>query len=315
VHSQPCVDTGSHTRPDATLNVQQLLRYCSRKSIHNDAAVPPAMNALCQAAEAGQFPRVHQVRWVKSGAAPLAPDLPRRFTSLTGILVCQGYGMTEASPVTHVGFSHRNLLPGFDRPSLDTNRLSRNRQSNPETGAKAQPRPAANEPGELSCVARSHAGLLERTRGLRLPCCATAGTGPVTSSLRGAEGFFRVVDRRKEMIKYKGFPVAPAEVEAVLLEHRPFASAERGGGRMPAPEKSPSIHCSARWFCDREEAGRRTLCLRGRAAGAYKQPREVHFVDGAPRQPPGRFCAANSGKRSADIPRKVHLRDREVTSF
>ncbi len=36
---------------------------------------------------------------------------------------------------------------------------------------------------------------------------------------RDAEGFYRVVDRRKEMIKYKGFPVAPAEVEAVLLEH------------------------------------------------------------------------------------------------
>src|SRR6266851_2721877 len=57
--------------------------------------VPPAMNALCQAAEAGQFPRDHQARWVKSGAAPLAPELPRRFTSLTDILVCQGYGMTE----------------------------------------------------------------------------------------------------------------------------------------------------------------------------------------------------------------------------
>jgi long-chain acyl-CoA synthetase len=36
---------------------------------------------------------------------------------------------------------------------------------------------------------------------------------------RDSEGFYRVVDRRKEMIKYKGFPVAPAEVEAVLLEH------------------------------------------------------------------------------------------------
>ena len=36
---------------------------------------------------------------------------------------------------------------------------------------------------------------------------------------RDREGFYRVVDRRKEMIKYKGFPVAPAEVEAVLLEH------------------------------------------------------------------------------------------------
>ena len=70
------------------------------------------MNALCQAAEAGQFPKDHKVQWVKSGAAPLAPELPRRFTALTGILVCQGYGMTEASPVTHVGY----LEPELYRP-------------------------------------------------------------------------------------------------------------------------------------------------------------------------------------------------------
>jgi len=74
--------------------------------------VPPAINALCQAAERGQFPRDHQVQWVKSGAAPLAPDLARRFTALTDILLCQGYGMTEASPVTHLGF----LEPELYRP-------------------------------------------------------------------------------------------------------------------------------------------------------------------------------------------------------
>ncbi|MBZ5646923.1 MAG: AMP-binding protein [Acidobacteriia bacterium] len=65
--------------------------------------VPPVMNALCVAAEQGRFPREHRVRRVQSGAAPLAPELARRFTSLTGIPVTQGYGMTEASPVTHIG--------------------------------------------------------------------------------------------------------------------------------------------------------------------------------------------------------------------
>src|SRR5882762_1130157 len=84
--------------------VSQVTSLLSSESITMMPLVPPAMNALCQAAEAGQFPDNHRVHWVKSGAAPLAPELARRFSALTGILVCQGYGMTEASPVTHVGF-------------------------------------------------------------------------------------------------------------------------------------------------------------------------------------------------------------------
>ena len=92
--------------------VPQLTQLLTDEAITMLPLVPPAMNALCLAAKAGEFPKSHKVRWVKSGAAPLAPDLPRRFTALTGILVCQGYGMTEASPVTHVGY----LEPELYRP-------------------------------------------------------------------------------------------------------------------------------------------------------------------------------------------------------
>jgi len=90
-------------------NVEQLTRLLIAESVTMMPLVPPAINALCQAAEAGQFPRDHKVRWIKSGAAPLAPELARRFTALTNILVCQGYGMTEASPVTHVGYLDPDL--------------------------------------------------------------------------------------------------------------------------------------------------------------------------------------------------------------
>ncbi len=74
--------------------------------------VPPTLLAYCQAAEQGKFPREHRMRWVKSGAAPLAPELARRFSQCTGIPIRQGYGMTEASPVTHMGF----LLPELYKP-------------------------------------------------------------------------------------------------------------------------------------------------------------------------------------------------------
>src|SRR5207248_9617150 len=85
-------------------HVSQFLSLLISEAVTITLVVPPALQALVQAAEAGLFPQNHVLRWLKSGAAPLAPELPRRFTTLTGILVTQGYGMTEASPVTHVGY-------------------------------------------------------------------------------------------------------------------------------------------------------------------------------------------------------------------
>jgi acyl-CoA synthetase (AMP-forming)/AMP-acid ligase II len=69
--------------------VPMMTKLITEEAVTMMPLVPPAMNALCQAAEAGQFPSNHRVQWVKSGAAPLAPELARRFTALTNILVCQ----------------------------------------------------------------------------------------------------------------------------------------------------------------------------------------------------------------------------------
>src|SRR5713101_6930215 len=150
---------------------------------------------------------------------PLVPDLPRRFTALTGILVRQGYGMTEASPVTHAGY----LEPELYRPDSIGHPLAQTecKVLGQELAASAGSAVGAveGEPGEL--VMRGP----QFMQGYWKEPDATAAvlrdgwywSGDVVT--RDSEGFYRVVDRRKEMIKYKGFPVAPAEVEAVLLEH------------------------------------------------------------------------------------------------
>src|SRR5258708_10128680 len=210
----------------------QVASLLTEEAITMMPLVPPAMNALCLAAEAGQFPKNHKVQWVKSGAARLARDLARRFTALTGILVCQGYGMTEASPVTHVGFLESELY----RPDSIGHPLAQTEcrvigQADVEISAGATAEVAASEPGEL--VMRGPQFML----GYWKEPDATATvlrdgwywSGDIVT--RDAEGFYRVVDRQKEMIKYKGFPVAPAEVEAVLLEHP--AGRECGVGGRP----------------------------------------------------------------------------------
>jgi len=271
--------------------VPQLTQLLTDEAITMMPLVPPAMNALCQAAEAGQFPKNHKVRWVKSGAAPLAPDLPRRFTALTGILVCQGYGMTEASPVTHVGY----LEPELYRPDSIGHPLAQTEcrvveQADVETSASSMTEVAVCEPGEL--VMRGPQFML----GYWKEPEATASvlrdgwywSGDIVT--RDGEGFYRVVDRRKEMIKYKGFPVAPAEVEAVLLEHPAVRECGVVGKPDAAAGEIPVAFIALRDGFVTGKKMEEELC--GFVADRltrYKQPREVHFVEVVPKTASGKI--------------------------
>ena len=99
-------------------NVEQLTSLMTEESITTMPLVPPAMNALCLAAEAGQFPKNHKVYWVKSGAAPLAPDLPRRFTALDRHSGVSGLWHDGSFAGDACGLSGTGAVPaGFDRPS------------------------------------------------------------------------------------------------------------------------------------------------------------------------------------------------------
>jgi len=271
--------------------VPQLVQLITEEGITMMPLVPPAMNALCLAAEAGQFPGDHNVRWVKSGAAPLAPDLPRRFTALTGILVCQGYGMTEASPVTHVGF----LEPELYRPDSIGHPLAQTEccvigQADVEISAGAMAEVPEGEPGEL--VMRGPQFMM----GYWNEPDATAAvlrdgwywSGDIVT--RDSEGFYRVVDRRKEMIKYKGFPVAPAEVEAVLLEHP--AVRECGVVGRPDAEAGeiPVAFVALRdGFASCKKMEEELSTFVADRLTRYKQPREVHFVEVVPKTASGKI--------------------------
>jgi long-chain acyl-CoA synthetase len=272
-------------------NVAQLTSLLRAEAITMMPLVPPAMNALCLAAEAGQFPKEHKVYWVKSGAAPLAPDLPRRFTALTGILVCQGYGMTEASPVTHCGY----LEPELYRPDSVGHPLAQTEcrivgSADPEISASDIAEVAAGEPGEL--VMRGP----QFMQGYWNEPEATAAalrdgwywSGDVVT--RDADCFYRVVDRRKEMIKYKGFPVAPAEVEAVLLEHPAVRECGVVGRPDAAAGEIPVAFIALRdGFTTCRKMEEELCAFVADRLTHYKQPREVKFVEVVPKTASGKI--------------------------
>jgi long-chain acyl-CoA synthetase len=274
-------------------HVQQLCGLLIEEQITMMPLVPPAMNALCQAAEAGQFPRDHTVYWAKSGAAPLAPDLPRRFTALTNILVCQGYGMTEASPVTHVGFLEPALYhpDSIGHPLAQTDcRVLAQTDLDPGIAPQTATEAPADEPGEL--VMRGP----QIMRGYWKEPQATAAvlrdgwywSGDIVT--RDSEGFYRVVDRRKEMIKYKGFPVAPAEVEAVLLEHPAVRECGVVGRADAAAGELPVAFVSLReGFFSSAKLGEELCAFVGERLTHYKQPRQVHFLDAIPKTASGKL--------------------------
>jgi len=264
-------------------DLDSLLRLIAHEKITYLPQVPPVMNALCGAAEQGRFPKEHSVRASKSGAAPLAPQLAKRFEDLTGIPVRQGYGMTEASPVTHLGFFERDLY----RPdSIGQAVAGTDCSIVREDGSDC----AAGEAGELVMrgpqFMRSYWKAPEATAAVLREGWYWSGD----VAIRDEQGFYNIVDRRKEMIKFKGFAIAPAEVEAVLLEHPAVRDCGVIGKADGTAGEVPVAFIVARegQSCCQRLADQ--LCgYVGDRLAHYKQPKEVRFVSAIPRNPSGKI--------------------------
>lgn len=245
--------------------------------------VPPVLLNWSQQAEQGQFPRDSQLRWVKCGAAPLAPELAVRFTEQTGVRIRQGYGMTEASPVTHLGFLepelYRPISIGYPAALTDCRILD-------EYGNEVK----QGERGELVMrgpqFMQGYWKADDATRAVLRDGWYWSGD----VARQDEDGFFYIVDRRKEMIKCSGFAVAPAEVESVLLEHpevrdcgvvaRPDAAA----GEVPIAFvilRNPQRE-SAKLAEELKEYVSERITR-------YKQPRDIIFTDSIPRTASGKI--------------------------
>ena len=100
------------------------------------------------------------------------------------------------------------------------------------------------------------------------------------------DGWLHITDRVKEMIKVKGFQVAPAEVEAVLLGHPAVADCAVFG--MPDPESGEAVTAAVQLIPGREIATDELKALVADSLANYKRLHEVYIVDTIPRLPSGK---------------------------
>ena len=221
---------------------------------------------------------LHCVRVCVSGAAPLPMEIQERFGTLTGGRLVEGYGLTEASPVTHCNpiYGLRKSgsigvpLPGVDAKIIDL-----------ETGANLPF--ATDQQGELLVrgpqVMEGYWNQAEETANT-IDSDGWLHTGDICKVDK--DGFFFIVDRKKDMIITSGFKVLPRDVEEVLFMHPNVLEAvvvgvphpSRGDDTVKAyivPQKGAELNSDEiREFCKIHLA-------------PYKVPREVEFRQELPK--------------------------------
>ncbi|MCB0019322.1 MAG: AMP-binding protein, partial [Anaerolineales bacterium] len=190
----------------------QFLELIQQHKITVAHLVPPIVLGLAKHPIVDKYD-VSSLRSIISGAAPLGPELTAEAASRLGIIVKQGYGMTELSPVSHFMAGEESIRDGsvgYAIPNTET------RVVDVATGEDLGP----GQDGELWIRGpQVMQGYLNKPD-------ATAETIVEDGWLRtgdighiDVDGYWFIVDRLKELIKYKGFQVPPAELEALLISH------------------------------------------------------------------------------------------------
>ncbi|CAM3469931.1 AMP-binding protein [Isoptericola cucumis] len=248
---------------------------------------PPIALALAKHPAAAQRD-LSSVRILMSGAAPFDEHLAGAVAArLPGARVMQGYGMSEMSPVSHVIPVDRTDVSSGSVGMLVPNMTAK--IVDPATGAPVPlPAEGVSAPGELLCAGPNvMVGYLADEASTRdtLEPDGYLHTGDIVTV--DADGAFFVVDRLKELIKHKGYQVAPAELEALLLTHPEIADAAVIG--VPDPESGEVPKA----FVVRADGSALTAddvqSFVAEQVAPYKKVRAVEFVDAVPKSAAGKI--------------------------
>jgi acyl-CoA synthetase (AMP-forming)/AMP-acid ligase II len=258
--------------------LEPFVEAIARHRISRIYAVPPMIVALAK--EPGLPAEAFaSVQHVLSAAAPLDPEQALICEARVGCPIKQGYGLTETGPATHLTPDDVDLDPasvGFALPSTECLVVDI------DSGAPVAP----GEAGEL---------LIRGPQVMR----GYLDNPAATAAMIGTDGFLHtgdlarfdergqcfIIDRLKELIKVKGFQVAPAELEAVLLAHDAVADAAVVGYIDASREEVPKAFVVLRQEAEPEAI----LRFVAERVATYKRPALLEVVDEIPKSPSGKI--------------------------
>ena len=241
--------------------------------------VPPIVVALAKTPAAA--PRdFSSVRKMFSGAAPLGADVIRQCTARVGCVLQQGYGLTESSPATHTTSDDpATIKPGSIGTVLPNTEC---RVVDPATQRDVGP----GHDGELWIrgpqIMRGYLNRPDETRAT-VDAAGWLHTGDIGHA--DADGHFFIVDRLKELIKYKGMQIAPAELEAVLLSHPAVADA----AVVPRKDDEAGEIPHAFVVLKAPATAAELMAFVAARVAPYKKIRRLTFIDAVPKSPSGKI--------------------------
>jgi acyl-CoA synthetase (AMP-forming)/AMP-acid ligase II len=255
------------------------LELVQRHKVTNLFAVPPALLALSHFPDTAKYDTT-SLRMIMSGAAPLPQEVARSAAKVLDTTVLQGYGMTETSPVTNVNPTNRIKDATVGPPIADTIEKVVSLEDGRELGPGEIGELLAYGPQVMSGYWEAPEATAET-----LPGGGWIRTGDIVSV--DEEGYVTILDRKKEMIKYKGYQIAPAELEALLMEH---PSVMDSAVIPKRDDESGEIPKAFVLLKDGQETSADDLMrfVEERVA-PYKKVREVEFVDSIPKTPSGKI--------------------------
>lgn len=241
--------------------------------------VPPIVLALSKSPIVDNY-RLPKLKTIFSGAAPLGEDLTKACMARLGCQIRQGYGMTETSPVTHSSPSDPSQTKfgsvGVPAPNTECKIVSL------ETGEILGP----NQRGEV-CVRGPQImkGYLNRPEATALTIDKEDWLHTGDIGYADEDGHFFIVDRAKELIKYKGFQVAPAELEALLLTHPCVGDA----AVIPYPDDEAGEVPKAIVVLKKETTKEDILEFVTARVAPHKRIRYLEFIDQIPKSASGKI--------------------------